>query len=95
MSWDDRVTHQAVAEGGLGLINAIHITLLNCFLGEIKSSEKKVPDGGKADDDDEDHLLIAIKQHIDKQELLWPELLRLIIRYKNPFDINQHEGVLY
>jgi hypothetical protein len=54
---------------------------LNCFLDEIKIPEKATVDAawGKKD---EDYLLIAIKQYIGNKENLWPELLRLVIKYK-------------
>lgn len=73
-------------EGGFGLINALHMTLLKCFLEEIKTSDKsKTADN--IVDEEEDHLLVAIKKYIEKPELIWPELIRLVIKSKNTFEI--------
>lgn len=73
-------------EGGFGLINSIHMTLLNCFLEEIKSSDKSKTADNIADEE-EDYLLVAIKKYIEKPEFIWPELIRLVIKSKNNFEI--------
>lgn len=74
-----------MAEQGFGLINAIHVAIVNVFMNELKHLEEKNKAANEAankdNPDEEDDILIEeVRKNFEKPDLLWPELLRLILK---------------
>ena len=91
MSWDEKVTVEAVKSGGFGLINSLFVAIINKFMENFTIDEKaKIVEG--ANEEDQNYLLIAIKQNIEKLDEVWPEMIRLIIKDKRKY-INQSEEI--
>lgn len=87
------MSQKAVAEGGFGLITNMHVALLKKFLDEVGPHEKKGnnPDADKQkaiDDEEEDQLLAAAKKHVENYEIVWPEMIRLVLTSTHRFDFH-------
>lgn len=84
------ISNKAAAETGFGLINSIHMSIFQVFMKELKNEEEKNkssdPSTKEANEQDEDHLLTEIRKNIEKPELVWTELVRLILTSHKKFD---------
>lgn len=76
------MVNKTVSEQGLGLITAIHVSIFKTFFNELKhqSERQKSESGAKDYDEKDDDLLEEIYSIIDKPEILWPEMIRLILK---------------
>ena len=88
--WEEQINNKTVSEQGFHLINSIHIAMVNVFMTELKNKEEKSKssaDAANKDKEEEgDTLMDDIRQHIEKPELVWPELIRLILKSQKNFD---------
>ncbi len=85
------MNNKTVAEHGFGLIKAINVAIVNVFLNEIKNKEEKYKASAEAankekTEEEGDTLMDDIRKHIDKVDLIWPEMIRLILRSQKNFD---------
>lgn len=72
----------------------MHIVLLKQFLNVINppaDKNKSSGDGAASkvtDDDEEDHLVVAACKNVENKELVWPELIRLVLQSKKKLNFN-------
>ena len=66
----------------------MHMVLLKQFLNVINpapsdknksNAEGAASKAAAVDDEEEDHLVVAVSKHIENKELVWPELIRLVL----------------
>lgn len=72
-----------MAEQGFNLINSIHSAIVNVFMEELKNKEEKqkADNANKEKGEEEgDTLMDDIRKHIEKLDIVWPELIRLILK---------------
>lgn len=87
--WEEQNNNKTVAEQGFNLVNAIHIAILNIFIEELKNKDEKVKssgDTGKDKEEEGETLDSSIIKYVEKPELVWPEMIRLILKSQKNFD---------
>lgn len=85
--WEEQINNKTVAKQGFDLVNAIHIAVLDVFVSELKHKDEKLRAAdGAAKEEEGDTLLDDIRKYVDKPELVWPEMLRLILKSQKNFD---------
>lgn len=92
--WEDYITNKTVAEQGFGLINSLHLAVIECFFEEVKNSTIEKEKGGATGEGkdssgqvySEDKLILAVTKYFEKgsgEQYHWPELIRLILKSRS------------
>ena len=83
--WEEHISNKTFTESGFGLLNQLHLAVVDCFFRELRDTEEGKPVEAKENGQEvtDDQLVIADVKYFEEGESQhWPELLRIVMKSK-------------